>query len=81
MFSVTPTHLPVLSLDEGQVSLWSKYKIGCQKLNCNQADMSLVTPVLTGIGTWFFKLGSAHMLWTSAIYLIARNQQHSGVPV
>jgi len=73
MISVTPTHLPVF-LDAGHVSLSSKYKTGCQKLNCYEAEMSLVTPVLTVIGIWFLNVGSAHTLWTSAMYLIAKTQ-------
>src|SRR5687768_7501322 len=81
MFSVTPTHLPVLSLDAGQTSLWSRYNTGCQKLNCRNAEMSLVTPVLTVLGTWFLRLMSEHMLCVSAIYFIARYQQLSGAPV
>src|SRR5687767_100579 len=81
MFSVTPTHLPVLSLEEGQVSSWSKYSTCCQNLNWSQAEMSFVTPVLIVKGTSLFRVGSAHMLWTSARYLSARNQQLSGAPV
>ena len=81
MFSVTPTHLPVLSLEAGHTPSWSKYNTGCQKLNCKNAEMSFVTPVLTVIGIWFLMVGSAHTLWTSAKYLIAKNQQLSGAPV
>ena len=79
MLSVTPTHLPVLSLDAGLISLYFRYSTGCQKWNGNHADMSSVTPVLTLMGTWFLKVGFAHMLWASAKYFMTNiNQQLSG---
>src|SRR3954453_23076183 len=81
MFSVTPTHLPVLSLEDGHTSSWSKYSTGCQYLNCRNAEISLVTPVLTVLGTLSLRLGSEQMLWTSAKYFMAKYQQLSGAPV
>src|SRR5687767_1368734 len=81
MFSVTPTYLPVLSLDAGHTSSWFKYNTGYQNLNYKNAEMSFVTPVLTVHGIWLLKLGSEHILRTSAKYLIAKYQQLSGAPV
>src|SRR5687768_17565706 len=82
MLCAISTHLAGLSLDSGQCDSWSKCKIGCQKVNCRNAEISGVTPFwYCNVVIPFGRLGSEHMLCTSAMYCAAMNHAASGAPV